>query len=82
MASVLWTLCSPDFTRYLQQPSEDPKNSVLDGEKARRKGTLQRNLSSAEDMLRSVFKPVFGQFGSPPLMGPTPSAPRWFLADK
>lgn len=75
-------LCSPDFTRYMLQPSEDPQNSALDGEKARRKGTLQRNLSSAEDMLRSVFKPAFGShIGSPPLLG-LDVAPRWFLADK
>lgn len=78
-----WRSCSPDFTRYMLQPSEDPQNSALDGEKARRKGTLQRNLSSAEDMLRSVFKPAFGShIGSPPLLLGAGVAPRWFLADK
>ena len=70
--------------------SEDGAHKdALDEEKARRRGTLQRALSSAEDMFRSIFKPPFQGLGSAtqqssggPSMVSEVAAARWFLTDR
>lgn len=60
-------LRSPDFTQWMVSPNEDATNKdALDEEKQRRRTTLQRNMSSAEDMFRSIFKPQFAGPGLSP----------------
>lgn len=53
-------LKSHDFTQWMVGPNEDaPCKDALDEEKQRRRGTLQRSMTSAEDLFRSIFKPQF-----------------------
>lgn len=79
---------SPDFTHHLVQPSHQPHAEggagKLGEERARRNRTLQRNMSSAEDMMRSVFKPRMGgtEDDLAQLSTAQQDAVRWFLADR
>ncbi|KAL4420635.1 hypothetical protein ABPG75_010291 [Micractinium tetrahymenae] len=53
-------LRSPDFMQWMVTPNEDaPNKDALDEEKQRRRSTLQRSMTSAEDLFRSIFKPQF-----------------------
>ncbi|GAB4820329.1 hypothetical protein N2152v2_007375 [Parachlorella kessleri] len=85
-------LQSPDFTQYLAQPSPatESRQGALGEERARRTRTLQRAMSSGEDLLRSLFKPLMGGGAAEEAAGgrgPRTAAAaqdpvRWFLADK
>ncbi|PRW21071.1 glycerophosphodiesterase GDE1 isoform A [Chlorella sorokiniana] len=69
-------LKSPDFTQWMLSPNEDATNKdALDEEKQRRRHALRRNLSSAEDMFRSIFKPQFqGAAACQPPLPPPPGS--------
>lgn len=89
---TLEQLASPDFTRWMVQPSEDMGKAAMDVERAKRRSGLRRNMSSGEDMLRSVLKPSTLSPETAKTLAASPSgrtfvtagsAPqRWYLQDK